>query len=178
MNKESIKDSFVWVIFIAIIGYLCFLNACENDKPIVIKDNSEQIKDDKKLIDYLLKEVDSLKNIKQEVKTKYIKGKETVKILKNNVVIHDTLVVRYTDALENQIVLCDSILKIQEIEITKRDTLIKTGSRVVTLLEQDNEELQKVVSKQSKTIKRYKTASKIVAPLVGILGGLFLSLRL
>lgn len=177
MNIEKIKDLLLWGAFLAIIGYLCFLNGCKKDAPIVIKDNTEQIKDDKKLIDYLLKEVDSLKNIKQEVKTKYIKGKETVKILKNNVVIHDTLVIRYTDALENQIMLCDSVLKIQEIEIIKRDTLIKTTNKVISLLEEDNEGLQKVVSKQGKTIKRYKTASKIVAPLVGVLAGLFLTIK-
>jgi len=177
MNIEKIKDLLLWGAFLAIIGYLCFLNGCKKDAPIVIKDNTEQIKDDKKLIDYLLKEVDSLKNIKQEVKTKYIKGKETVKILKNNVVIHDTLVIRYTDALENQIMLCDSVLKIQEIEITTRDTIIKTALHNLDLAAEDNEGLQKVVSKQSKTIKRYKKAAKFVAPLVGILAGLFLTTK-
>lgn len=178
MNIEKIKDLLLWGAFLAIIGYLCFLNACKKDAPIVIKDNTEQIKDDKKLIDYLLKEVDSLKNIKQDVKTEYIKGKETVKILKTNVVIHDTLVIRYTDAIENQIMLCDSVLKIQEIEITKRDTIIKRTNQIVSLVEQDNKELQKVVSKQVKTIKRYKKASKIVAPLVGVLAGLFLTIKI
>jgi hypothetical protein len=69
----------------------------------------------------------------------YYRGKETIKILKEKVIITDTVIIRYTDALEAQIKECD--------------TVIETQGEMITNLEAQNGNLKEVVANDSTIIE-------------------------
>lgn len=69
----------------------------------------------------------------------YYRGKETIKVLKEKVVITDTVIIRYTDALEAQVEVCD--------------TIIETQGEMITNLEAQNGNLKEVVANDSTIIQ-------------------------
>jgi hypothetical protein len=116
-------------------------------------------------------------------KDRVIKGRETIKILEKSVVIHDTIVITYVEALNWQIKELDTIIDIQDKKIDKQaqiidkqDSIIVNSNKVIALIESDNENLQKEIKKKDKKIKILKI-ERILYPAAILFGGIVLILE-
>jgi len=107
-------------------------------------------------------------------KDRLVKGRETIKYLEKKVVITDTVVITYVDALNSQILECDTIIDIQNKKIVKQteiidkqDAIIVNTNKVIALIESDNENLQKELKKKDNKIKILKF-ERWLYPIVGV----------
>lgn len=170
MNVTYKSTLFFLTVGIAILLFLQF-KGCEQTytSPSYSQDYVDSLRCES---DLLLDEVFILHNdiamldsIIYHKKDIVIKGRETIKILEKSVVIHDTIVITYVEALNWQIKELDTIIDIQDKKIDKQaqiidkqDSIIVNSNKVITLIESDNENLQKEIKKLEK--KNYWTKIK------------------
>lgn len=183
MNTEKVKTDLLWILAIGIVLCLILLNrSCNNDTTILINHDKEkafltsEIKESELLIEDLLMQMDSLENKATPIEVKIIKGKDVIKVLKEKVIITDTIVIRYTEALETQIKDYDSLVTIQDkqiktqfLVIAEKDTIIAITNNLVELLELDNENLQKDIKKKNRKIKILKIERVAYPAIVALL---------
>ena len=185
------KDLLIWVLFLGIIAYLLYMNSCERkDAP---KQNTEQIDSLKvensqllEVIKDLEKTIDSLDLEAENIIPTIIKGKDRIKILREKVVITDTLVIEYTDAMEEQLKNFDSLTTIQsksiitlKMEVDTLKKVISNDSLIVGLQDKFIAQLENDNKKKDRKIKSLKIQRwAIPAVLIiseGILAKMFLN---
>lgn len=171
------NQNILFFIILGIVLYLISFKGCEKQQPIFDKEKAALKAENDELIfemEELFKKNDSLIQVTETKRTKIVQGKETIKVLREKVVIHDTLVIRYTSALESQILQYDTLVNsldstiknLGEIVKTK-DELLKNKDESLVLQDKEIEHLEKTINKKNRTIIALKAG--LVAVPVAIL---------
>lgn len=177
------------ILFFVILGIVLFLisfKGCEKSQPIFDKEKADLAAERDELIfqiEDLCKKNDSLIFVTEKSRTKIVQKKETIKVLREKVVIHDTLVVKYTSALESQILEYDTLVtsldstikNLGEIVKTK-DELLKNKDENLVLQDEEIEHLEKIITKKDRKIKILKI-ERVLYPAAVLIGGILLILN-
>ncbi len=171
------NQNILFFIILGIVLYIISFKGCEKSQPIFDKEKAALKAENDELIfeiEELFKKNDSLIQVTETKRTKIAQGKEVIKVLREKVVIHDTLIIQYTGALEAQILDYDSLVTVQDSTIKNKDETIKKLDKLiinkdetVVLQDKEIEYLENSISKKSRTILALKTG--IVAVPIAIL---------
>jgi len=190
LNFQHIKDSFFILLFVAVIILFAYFNGCgRSEEPVTKTDTSiekAKIAEAEYIIDSLLCEIDSIRGIKQVIKTRietrkvYITSKrDTVRKL-----ITDSTVLAYVDTLETQIADSDSLLKegVKEVfklegVIAQKDTALLNKDIIQAKTEMELTATQADNKKKDRKIKILKV-ERVLYPAIAIIGGIYLSFKL
>jgi hypothetical protein len=176
MKKYSLafRVFFIALPYVVIIFFLLG-EAIAKNKVDEINGKLETIEREKALLktqkEFLLAEVDELYDLNDSlaeragtIKEKVIKGKDRIKILSEKVIITDTLVIEYTEAMKGQIKDLEELVEVKDSTITnqekiivKKDSITANTEKTLALTEEQLEE----VKKESKKKDRKITALKI-----------------
>jgi len=180
MNVTYKSTLFVLTIGIAILLFLQ-IKSCEPkyESPIYSQDYVDSLKFESELLSdevfMLHNDIAVLDSILYYKKDNVIKGRDVIRILEKNVIIHDTVIITYVEALNWQIKELDTIVDIQEKKIDKQaqiidkqDTVIKNINKIVAIQEKEIEVLQDDNKKKDRKIKLLKI-ERLVYPIGAII---------
>jgi hypothetical protein len=197
--KEKILFLFPWVVIVLLL----LSRGCAETKiddlskaSQLLSEATEKIKTLKLEKETLLAEVDELYDLNdslaeraEKVKSKVANGKERIKYLSETVVIIDTLVIEYTDAMKGQIKdletlveVKDSTISNQEKIIVKKDSITANVEKTLGLTEEklsitegQLEESKKEHKKKDRRITVLKI-ERVLYPVATAAGFIFLML--
>jgi cell division protein FtsB len=197
--KEKILFLFPWVVIVLLL----LSRGCAETKiddlskaSQLLSEATEKIKTLKLEKETLLAEVDELYDLNdslaeraEKVKSKVANGKERIKYLSETVVIIDTLVIEYTDAMKGQIKdletlveVKDSTISNQEKIIVKKDSITANVEKTLGLTEEklsitegQLEESKKEHKKKDRRITALKI-ERVLYPVATAAGFIFLML--
>lgn len=181
MNFNKIKDVVLWLsLAFTVIVIILQIKSCE-------KIDNSNYKKEKQIfkakvdslnseINVLFKKGDSLKIVASNKKIVILKGKERIKILESKVVIVDTIVFEYTQAIKSQLLDYDTLVSIKDSIIinqlniiAKKDSVIDKHDDMLFISQMEIAKLEDNNTKQSKKIKLLKL-QRILYPAI-VLGG-------
>ena len=184
MNFNKIKDVVLWLSFaFTVIFIILQIKSCgkidnsnyKKEKQI-LKAKIDSLNSE---INVLFKKGDSLKVVANNKKTVILKGKERIKILESKVVIVDTIVLEYTQAMKSQLLeydtlvsIKDSIIVNQSNIIAKKDSVIDKHDDMLFLSQIEIAKLEDDNSNKARKIKSLKL-QRIFYPVVVLAGTIY-----
>jgi len=186
MSFNKIKEIILWLSFVFTVIVICLqIKSCNKivDSNYKIQNQifKAQVDSLNSEINILFKKGDSLKEVASNKKTVIIKGKERIKFLESKVVIVDTIVLEYTEAMKNQlfefdtlVTVKDSIISNQLNIIVKKDSLISKYDDMLFLSKIEIATLEYTINKKNRKIKSLKL-QRILYPAIVFGATIYLS---
>lgn len=185
MNFNKIKEIILWLSFaFTVIVIILQIKSCgkigESNYKVEKQILQSQIDSLNEEIDALFKKGYSLEDAANNKKTIILKGKERIKILESKVVITDTIVLEYTEAMKAQLLdfdtlvtVKDSIISNQLNIIAKKDSIISKRDDMFFLTEMEVVKLEDSNTRKDRKIKSLKI-QRVLYPAVVFVGSLYL----